>query len=397
MLCLDDHTVCKPIVEREQHFYETLPESLKTFTPKYYGIIKVHLIEDEDYIMLAATLPNQYTPHSSSGFKSLRFRRSGSIETEWLDAMFDEDQTLNGIQKYNSATTMNPWVLKCHKEYLGSILEQIGTEKWHNFLVLENLTFKFTLPCILDVKMGTRQYGDTDSLAKRQSKMVKVVTTTSGKLGVRIGGMQVYQATTGHFLCRNKFYGRSLTASSFQAALRNFLHDGARLRVDILPPLIRQLEALASTVAQLESVRLYTASLLLLYEGEKLPYNKAQPQRSLSERLVEPERGAEIYRSNSAERLSERSSRSPSDNFPSNDEFRRRSTSCSKSKQTKDKCIKGDVSEKEPLTDVRLIDFAHATHCGMDDTIVYAGPDSGFLFGLENMIDILKDIHSDCL
>lgn len=69
MLCLDDRTVCKPIVEREQHFYETLPESLKTFTPKYYGIIKVHLIEDEDYIMLAATLPNQYTPHSSSGFK----------------------------------------------------------------------------------------------------------------------------------------------------------------------------------------------------------------------------------------------------------------------------------------------------------------------------------------
>lgn len=60
-----------------------------------------------------------------------------------------------------------------------------------DFLVLENLTFRFTLPCIMDVKMGTRQYGDTDCLAKRQSKMVKVVTTTSGKLGVRIGGMQV--------------------------------------------------------------------------------------------------------------------------------------------------------------------------------------------------------------
>lgn len=39
--------------------------------------------------------------------------------------------------------------------------------------------------------MGTRQYGDDDSLAKRQSKMVKVISTTSAKLGVRIGGMQV--------------------------------------------------------------------------------------------------------------------------------------------------------------------------------------------------------------
>ena len=41
---------------------------------------------------------------------------------------------MNGIQKYNDAATMNPWVLKCHKEYLGNILEQIGTDKWHGIL-----------------------------------------------------------------------------------------------------------------------------------------------------------------------------------------------------------------------------------------------------------------------
>jgi len=39
--------------------------------------------------------------------------------------------------------------------------------------------------------MGTRQYGDAATLAKKQSKMVKVVSTTSAKLGVRVGGMQV--------------------------------------------------------------------------------------------------------------------------------------------------------------------------------------------------------------
>ena len=57
--------------------------------------------------------------------------------------------------------------------------------------MLENLTSSIRFPCILDLKMGTRQYDEMDSLAKRQSKMFKVVTTTTGKLGLRIAGMQV--------------------------------------------------------------------------------------------------------------------------------------------------------------------------------------------------------------
>jgi len=49
----------------------------------------------------------------------------------------------------------------------------------------------------------------------------------------------------------------------------------------------------------------------------------------------------------------------------------------------------------EPLVDVRIIDFAHSTHKGLDDPVIYSGPDHGFLFGLENMIAILKGIERD--
>ncbi len=41
--------------------------------------------------------------------------------------------------------------------------------------------------------MGTRQYGDGASAGKKQSKSAKVAETTSGSLGLRLGGMQVYQ------------------------------------------------------------------------------------------------------------------------------------------------------------------------------------------------------------
>lgn len=79
---------------------------------------------------------------------------------------------------------------------------------------------------------------------------------------------QVYQASSGKFMCRNKLYGRTLTMAGFQKALNIFLHDGVRLRTDALPPLIRRLEELLNTLSNLESIRLYTTSLLLLYEGD---------------------------------------------------------------------------------------------------------------------------------
>lgn len=88
--------------------------------------------------------------------------------------------------------------------------------------------------------------------------------------------LQVYQITTNQFLCRNKFFGRSLHVSGFQQALRQFLHNGSRLRTDVLAPLIRRLEELVGILTQQESVRFYTTSLLLIYDGLDLSCGEVQ-------------------------------------------------------------------------------------------------------------------------
>lgn len=62
--------------------------------------------------------------------------------------------------------------------------------------MLENLTHKFRYPCVLDLKMGTRQYGDDAPESKRKSQTAKAANTTTITLGVRLAGMQVKKLST---------------------------------------------------------------------------------------------------------------------------------------------------------------------------------------------------------
>uniref|UniRef100_A0A8B9P5B4 Kinase n=1 Tax=Apteryx owenii TaxID=8824 RepID=A0A8B9P5B4_APTOW len=381
MMKYDEHTVCKPLVSQEQWFYESLPLAMRQFTPQYKGIISVHLKKDslgnlnliaspslqmENCSLLDNTINEssvtiwhkcKWATTSSNGSEHAFVKWSHTQLTKTLkdscsgkmllrtDLQYHTDSLLedaNGNQPERNS--YNPWGLHCHRQHLNRMSSKYNENKLHQFLLLENVVSKYNYPCILDLKMGTRQHGDDASEEKKARHIKKCEQSTSGSLGVRICGMQVYQADTGQFLCKDKYYGRKLTPEGFRQTLHQFLCNGNHLRMDLLEPIILQLKALLSVIRKQSSYRFYSSSLLIIYDG-----------------------------------LENKENATPLDNHLQG-HFQK--TYCTMSHGT-----------GHSKVDVRMIDFAHTTFKGSKcNHTTYDGPDHGYIFGLENLIKILQNL-----
>lgn len=383
MACLAQATLCKPLNEREYKFYKSMTRSLVPFVPRFEGTMRVEVSEDDHgYITLTGHPPPNFRGSKSSSIhqqmlqlrqdisrtKSRSSSSSYSKDDESEDTFEEETSTNASIAtdvSSNSEVYCNPWALKCHRDHLKKlgILSGLGShsprnqspedqqlqakliKKPQNYLLLENLVSTYRYPCVLDLKVGARQYADDVSAAKKARKIAKAQNTTSATLGLRLTGMQVYDHESGRYLCHNKYFGRSLNRETFEEVIEDFFKinndmvseedcAGDQIRIDVINRVIATIEEMITVLNKLDSYRFFTASLLVTYDGQ----------------------------------LTTAQSDDQSDQLP--------------------------AAQPDLKYDVRMIDFAHSTHRGLRDEVVHEGPDANFIHGLRTLLQILETLLS---
>ncbi|WVQ81572.1 hypothetical protein IAT38_003696 [Cryptococcus sp. DSM 104549] len=104
-------------------------------------------------------------------------------------------------------------------------------------VVLENLSYAYTHPNIMDVKLGTVLYAPDASDEKRQRMDKQARETTTQEKGLRLTGCQTWHAPTQTYISTPKSFGKTIKADQLPTGMVRFFP----LPADVIPSLVAPL------------------------------------------------------------------------------------------------------------------------------------------------------------
>ncbi|GAA5900219.1 hypothetical protein JCM8208_002054 [Rhodotorula glutinis] len=103
-------------------------------------------------------------------------------------------------------------------------LDAEGGDAEPEMLVLENLTYRFVRPNVLDIKLGTQLFDEDASPDKQERMRLAASSSTSAEAGVRLTGFQVWDAAGGRYVQTPKPFGRALGVDELPLGVARFFY-----------------------------------------------------------------------------------------------------------------------------------------------------------------------------
>jgi len=132
----------------------------------------------------------------------------------------------------------------------------------------------------------THQY---TNLKKIKIRKLRLVSSTAGKLGVRLSGLRVYRPLENNYIIHNSRLGDRLsTSNDLKKVLKFYLHDGEHLRTELIPPFIQSLKKLHDAIQHQTTFDFQASSILLIYEGQNdKTTQQSTPSPNVDVRLID--------------------------------------------------------------------------------------------------------------
>ncbi|EDR22736.1 hypothetical protein EDI_336350 [Entamoeba dispar SAW760] len=135
------------------------------------------------------------------------------------------------------------------------------------FISIENIIYRYSKPCVLDIKIGNKTWCDETEENRKKERIKLDTLTTQNILGFRFCGMTITQKDGYSFSINKKIHLEIHSREETIKILSLFIHQLGSQKDKIINYYIQQMEKIKNCIQKMK-YHFFSSSLLFVYDAE---------------------------------------------------------------------------------------------------------------------------------
>lgn len=150
--------------------------------------------------------------------------------------------------------------------YYGSVVVKRGFGDNITCITLENLTQDFSMPCVMDVKMGRRTWDLLASEEKMKNEKAKYAVSKQA-FGFCITGFKCYDITSKSWITKKRECCRQFNIDDVYKAIKTFFNVESSVGKEIINSILSDLIKISNWMHKQTRFLFFSSSILIVYDA----------------------------------------------------------------------------------------------------------------------------------